>query len=173
MSSSLAPPPGHQLQTRRQVRRKRASKARALASERPDVVSAPETRCPFAAVTSVLNAANEPATSPNETKRPPGPPAFSLESALDVSHILRSGLHGAMLHFERKWGSTCRCVLQRQRWSCHLSTSHRATCERQPLGTMRVACPIAHGDAHIAVCHDMHRCTVLSTCSCPFHELQT
>lgn len=47
----------------------------------------------------------------------PGPEALSLESALDVSQILRFGIHEAMLRFNNKYGDVCRfanparCVL--------------------------------------------------------------
>ncbi len=40
----------------------------------------------------------------------PGPAALSLASALDMSLILRRGIHEAMLAFSNKYGPVCRRV---------------------------------------------------------------
>lgn len=45
-----------------------------------------------------------------QEKVTPGPPAFSLQSLIDVSGILVNGIHRAMLDFSIKYGPVSRCA---------------------------------------------------------------
>lgn len=69
-------------------------------------------KCPFSRVAGSLGLAKErvvdkpkPTTSDVVT---PGPPAFSVQSFMDVGLILTSGIHEAMLTFHSKYGPVCR-----------------------------------------------------------------
>lgn len=80
--------------------------------------------CPVSAVKRlVLNSKSKPLSPERQDEhdrapQAPGPPALSLESALDVSQILRFGIQEAMLRFNNKYGDVCRfanparCVLR-------------------------------------------------------------
>lgn len=76
--------------------------------------------CPLSALKSKfanLKLSKEKQEEHDRAPQAPGPPALSLESALDVSQILRFGIHEAMLRFNNKYGDVCRfanparCVL--------------------------------------------------------------
>lgn len=73
-----------------------------------------EASCPFSAVTGLLKQPDRAVLPEKQAEQagvvPPGPAAFSLASAADVLRIFTSGLHGAMLHFDSRWGPTCRCA---------------------------------------------------------------
>ena len=109
-SARVRPRSGTRAQRRANVR------AQSYAGDRAAVQAPAEaSACPFSAVTSLLKQPDRAVLpTPDEAEQagtvPPGPAAFSLASATDVLRIFTSGLHGAMLHFDAKWGPTCRCA---------------------------------------------------------------
>lgn len=76
--------------------------------------SAEASGCPVTAVKNLFaNSKARPLSKERQEEhdrapQAPGPPALSLESALDVSQILRFGIHEAMLAFNNKYGDVCR-----------------------------------------------------------------
>jgi hypothetical protein len=66
----------------------------------------------------------------------PGPPAFSLQSLLDVSGILVNGIHRAMLDFSIKYGPVSRCAF------CHslLLSADRQGCATAGPARMAICC---------------------------------
>jgi hypothetical protein len=67
--------------------------------------------CPFTAIKAQVAAISARAPvleDDDKAPAPPGPPALSIRSAIDVSNILRFGIHEAMLRFCRKYGDVCR-----------------------------------------------------------------
>jgi hypothetical protein len=71
-----------------------------------------ESKCPFSRVAGSLGLAKERVTDQPKEKvahvETPGPPAFSIQSFLDVAMILTKGIHEAMLAFNAKYGPVCR-----------------------------------------------------------------
>jgi hypothetical protein len=96
----------------------RAPAVQCSAAQTDLTASAPSTPaasgCPVSAVKNMFaNSKSRPLSRERQEEhdrapQAPGPPALSLESALDVSQILRLGIHEAMLRFNNKYGDVCR-----------------------------------------------------------------
>lgn len=107
----------------------RAALCRAAQTDLPVPVIEEASGCPVSAVKNLFkNSKSKPLSKERQEEHDraplaPGPPALSLESALDVSQILRFGIHEAMLRFNNKYGDVCRFANPARYVSCSVRAS--------------------------------------------------